>query len=103
MLGRAEFGRGSSGQKTHLRFLDGRRAFDFFLDRLAIFGFSAAANARRFLDAQPGLFAWRPRAIASASPGTLSVIVEPAPIYAPSPMRKGATSTLSLPINTLLP
>src|SRR5580765_8066648 len=85
------------------RFFTDRRDFAFFRGRWAFLGFSAAANSRRFLEAQPGLFTWRPRAIASASAGTFSVIVEPAATYAPSPTRTGATSALSLPINTLLP
>ena len=51
--------------------------FDFDL-REDVFGFAAAASSRRFFAAQPGLFACRPRAIPSASAGTLSVIVDPA-------------------------
>src|SRR5690349_19045966 len=78
---------------------------DFFLLlwRDDFFGCVAAASSRRFLEAQPALLTWRPRAIARLSPGTFSVIVEPAAMYPPSPIRTGATSVASLPTNTLLP
>src|SRR5579859_774702 len=89
--------------KCQRRFFVGLWCLDFFRLRLVFFGFSAAANSRRFFEAHPGLFAWRPRAIASASAGTFSVIVEPAATYAPSPIRTGATRALSLPMNTLFP
>src|SRR5229473_1404142 len=68
-----------------------------------LFGFSAAADSRRFFAAQPGLLTWRPRAIPNPSEGTFSVIVEPAAMYAPSPTRTGATRAVSLPIKTLFP
>src|SRR5438445_7450391 len=44
------------------------------------FCLAAAAISRRRAAAQPGLFTWRPRAMASASGGILSVIVDPAAI-----------------------
>src|SRR3954453_16009718 len=71
--------------------------------REALLSAFAAANSRRFLAAQPGLFDCRPRAMPSPSAGTFSVIVEPAAIYAPSPSRRGATSAELLPMKTRLP
>ena len=47
----------------------------------------AAAISRRRAAAQPGLLTWRPRAMARASAGIFLVIVEPAPIVVPAPMR----------------
>src|ERR1700687_624553 len=85
----------------YLRFLAALRRFDFFAG--FFFGFSVAANSRRFLAAQPGLLTWRPRAMPNPSDGTFSVIVEPAAMYAPSPTRTGATSAVSLPMKTLFP
>src|SRR5258708_5385074 len=90
-------------RRSHLlRFFEARRGlrFDLFA---AFFGFSAAANSRRFFAAQPGLLTWRPRAIPNPSDGTFSVMVEPAAMYAPSPTRTGATKAVSLPIKTLFP
>src|SRR5271154_4054530 len=66
-------------------------------------GFFAAASSRRRAFAQPSLLTCRPRASASASAGTFSVITEPAATYAPSPTRTGATSAVSLPMKTPLP
>jgi hypothetical protein len=86
----------------YFRFFEAVRRFDFFF--LEFFpGLFSAANSRRFFAAQPGLLAWRPRAIPNPSAGTFSVIVEPAAMYAPSPIRTGATSVESLPMNALFP
>src|SRR5438876_5089590 len=87
-------------ESFYFRFLVRLRRFDFLA---AFFGFSAAASSRRFFAAPPGLLTWRPRAIANPSVGTLSVMVEPAPTYAPSPTRTGATRAVSLPMKTLFP
>src|SRR5467141_1790589 len=86
--------------KRYFRFLVALRRFDFFA---VFFGFSVAVDSRRFFAAQPGLLTWRPRAIANPSEGTFSVMVEPAPMYAPSPTRTGATRAVSLPMKTLFP
>jgi hypothetical protein len=67
-----------AGPQRRRDFFAVRRGFDFFLRRAAFFGFSAAANSRRFLEAQPNLFSCLPRAMANPSEGTLSVMVEPA-------------------------
>src|SRR5208283_1031709 len=64
---------------------------------------SPAASSRRFLLAHPGLFTCLPRAIPSASAGTLSVIAELAATYAPSPIFTGAIKMESLPMNTRFP
>src|SRR5271165_1273165 len=74
---------------------------DFALAR--VFGFAVRCISLRRAAAQPGLFAWRPRAMPSAPAGTFSVITEPAATYAPSPMRTGATNAVSLPMKTRLP
>src|SRR5580704_4784644 len=66
-------------------------------------GFLACANSLRRAAAHPGLFAWRPRAMARASAGTFSVMVDPAATYAPRPMRTGATRAVSLPMKTPSP
>src|ERR1700722_8303115 len=86
------------------RFVDlrGFAVLRFFEDAFESFPSFFLRSARLAL-AQPGLVAWRPRAIASASAGTFSVIVDPAPMYAPEPMRIGATSVVSLPINARSP
>src|SRR6266481_847106 len=86
-----------------LRVFVERRVLALLRRRDDVFGFSAAANSRRFLAAQPGLLTWRPRAIPNPSEGTFSVIVEPAAMYAPSPTRTGATRAVSLPMKTLFP
>src|SRR5205085_11311413 len=49
--------------------------------------------------AQPSTTRCGTRVSASASGGTSFVIVEPAPTYAPLPMRTGATSCESEPMN----
>src|SRR2546422_11130936 len=63
-------------RRADFRGRDLRRAPDFA--RRDFLGFSAAASSRRRLAAQLGLLAWRPRAMASASAGTFSVMTEPA-------------------------
>src|SRR5450759_4814380 len=89
-----------SGQNSQrLRFLDVLR--DFFAP--IFLAPDADASSRRFFDAQPILFIWRPRAIPNPSAGIFSVMVEPAATYAPSPTRTGATRVESLPIKALLP
>ena len=60
----------------YLRFLVALRRFGFFAG--FFFGFSEAANSRRFFAAQPSLLTCRLRAIPNPSEGTFSVIVEPA-------------------------
>src|SRR5580700_7534244 len=87
-------------EKRYFLFLEVLRRFDFFF---VFLGCPAAANSRRFLEAQPGLFTCRPRPMPSPSAGTFSVITDPAAIYAPSPNRTGATSVESLPTNTRFP
>src|SRR5437660_10039768 len=89
-----------SSKERYLRLLVALGRFDFFV---VFFGFSVAASSRRFFAAQPGLLTWRPRAIPNPSAGTVSVMVEPAPTYAPSPTRTGATRAVSLPMKTLFP
>src|SRR5437867_13407205 len=86
-----------------LRFFAERRFLALLRRRDDLRGFSVAINSRRFFAAQPGLLTWRPRAIANPSEGTFSVMVEPAPTYAPSPTRTGATRAVSLPMKTLFP
>ena len=58
---------------------------------------------RRASHSRPSLFTCRARAIASASGGTSSVMIEPAAIHASSPTSTGATNALSTPVLTLLP
>src|SRR6266576_4016285 len=89
-----------SSKERYLRFLAALGRFDFFV---VFCGFSLAASSRRFFAAQPGLLTWRPRAIPNPPAGTFSVIVEPAAMYAPSPIRPGATSAVPLPMKTLFP
>ena len=55
------------------------------------------------LKPRPGLTAWRPRAIASASSGTSSVITLPAATSARAPTRTGATKAVSLPMKAPSP
>src|SRR5438046_810547 len=68
-----------------------------------VFFWSALASSRRFFAAQPFLLIWWLRATPNDSAGTFLVIAEPAAIYAPSAILKGAISTESLPTNTRLP
>src|SRR5579863_6532864 len=82
------------------------RGFDFFVLvrlRSPAFAFEARFCSARRARAHPGLLACLPRATASASGGTFSVITDPAPTYAPSPTRTGATSAVSLPMKARLP
>src|ERR1700687_2102188 len=77
--------------KCYFRFFGFLRRFDLLLFDFFP-GLASAASSRRFFAAQPGLFTCRPRAIPNPSAGTFSVIVEPAAIYAPLPIRTGAIS-----------
>src|SRR6266852_8354279 len=92
----------SQQENSYFCFFGAVRRFDFFF--LDFFpGLASDASSRRRFAAHPGLFTCRPRAIPKPSAGTLSVIVEPAAIYAPLPIRTGAIRAESLPINTLFP
>ena len=92
----------SQQENRYFLFFGAVRRFDFlFLDFFP--GLASAASSRLRFAAQPALLAWRPRAIPKASAGTFSVIVEPAAMYAPLPIRTGAIRAESLPINTLFP
>src|SRR5205085_1832226 len=62
--------------------------------------FFAAARFSRSCAAQPSLFNWRPRAIASESAGTSSVTQDAAATYEPLPSLIGATRVESLPTKT---
>src|SRR5208283_535793 len=78
--------------------------FSLFTLRLPPRACLVAALLRRFPPAfTRGLFTCLPRAIPSASAGTLSVIAELAATYAPSPIFTGAIKMESLPMNTRFP
>src|SRR5439155_19003258 len=53
--------------------------------------------------AYPSTFSCFGRAIPSAPSGTSSVITDPAPVYAPSPTRTGATKELFTPVLARFP
>src|SRR5260370_25915276 len=67
---------GAQRRLADFRGRDLRRALDFA--RRDFLGFSAAASSRRRLAAQLGLLTWRPRAMASASAGTVLWLAGPA-------------------------
>jgi len=71
-----------------------------FLKRDGIYDIVAEAKTGRF---QPGLVSCLLRLRVSSAGGTSCVMVDPAPMVAPSPTRTGATSCESEPINTLSP